>query len=255
MQTRNAIVVFDSGAGGLTVLKALRAHLPLEKFFYLADYAFFPYGEKKETDIQQRVLFLSQLIEKKGAKLLVLACNTATAAAAQIVRLNLNIPVVAIEPAIKPATQKAKRAVVVLATSATLKSDRFLNLCRRFQGNAPIFPVPCPGLVEAIESYDFLSLKRRLDALLLPLQPHHPDVIVLGCTHYPLIKNEIAAYFPKDVFILETGLAVARQVEKKLEQKGKEGEVFFAATHQPKKLQTQLECWGFGKESVALWEI
>ncbi len=255
MQTHNAIAVFDSGAGGLSVLKALRAHLPLEKFFYLADYAFFPYGDKEEAAIQQRVLFLGKKIEETGAKLLVVACNTATAAAADILRLNLKIPVVAIEPAIKPAAQKSKRGVVVLATSATLKSKRFLNLCARFQGKTQFIFTPCPGLVEAIESHNAFVLKEKLDELLLPLQIYNPDGVVLGCTHYPWIKNEIAAYFQKDVWILETGFAIARQVERKLLHKGQKGEVFFAATEHTEKLQHQLECLGFGQKTVHLWRI
>lgn len=250
---QNAVVVFDSGVGGLSVLKTLLRDLPDEKFFYCADHAFFPYGNKTADCIQQRLFSFATLLQEKKSKALLIACNTATAAAADLLRAHFTLPIIAMEPAIKPACLKSQNGnIVVLATSATLKSARFLNLCARFGQNKNLIFQECPGLVEAIESDNPLFLKEKLDFFLLPLPQHHPDVIVLGCTHYPWIKHEIAAYFPPNVLLLDTSDAVSRQVLRTISPalKTKNNTLQFATTGDVLKMQKLLNRFGFQGHKV-----
>ena len=158
------IGVFDSGVGGLSVLKHLRALLPAEDFLYVADSGYAPYGERSPEFIRERSFYIANFLIEKGVKALVVACNTATAAAVHELRERLTIPVVAMEPGIKPAVELTKSKVVgVLATAGTLESARFFSLVNRYAGDVEIVTQPCAGLVERIEandsnSYDTLNL-------------------------------------------------------------------------------------------------
>ena len=245
------IVVFDSGLGGLTILKALQKRLPAESFFYFADHAFFPYGARENNEIQQRVLNIARFFEKHSAKAFVIACNTASAAAANVLREKLTLPIIAVEPAVKPAVVYSKNNVIaILATPATIKSERFLNLVKKYQADKKIILQACPNLAAVIENAKAnpKALQQELEKLLPPLAQELPDVVVLGCTHYPWIKKEIAAFFAPNTLILDTGAAVARQVENRLGEKVQrigQGKLFFATSGEKQNMQKQLAALGF----------
>lgn len=213
------IGVFDSGLGGLTVLSALRQQLPHEHFLYFADTRYLPYGDRSEVFLRERGLTIAQHLEHLGCKAIVIACNTATAAAAESIRAHCHLPVVALEPAVKPAVALSqKHRVGVLATTRTLSSQRFQRLLENHASNTTVFAQACPGLAEAIEAAGAESqvVSQLLDQYLQPLIDAEVDVVVLGCTHYPWVKTAIAARFPQPVTIVDSGAAVARQVQRRL---------------------------------------
>jgi glutamate racemase len=172
----------------------MRSLLPAENFLYVADSGYAPYGERSPEFIRERSLHIANFLIEKGIKALVVACNTATAAAVQELRERLSIPVVAMEPGIKPAVEATKNNVVgVLATTGTLESARFFSLVNRYAGAVEIITQPCAGLVERIEANDLHSVA-TLDLLrgyVEPLLARGADVIVLGCTHYPFLRKQI----------------------------------------------------------------
>ena len=215
------IGVFDSGVGGLSVLKHLRALLPAEDFLYVADSGHAPYGERSPEFIRERSFYIANFLIEKGIKALVVACNTATATAVHELRERLAIPVVAMEPGIKPAVELTRSNVVgVLATAGTLESARFFSLVNRYAGDVEIVTQPCAGLVERIEAND-LSSAETLDLLrgyLDPLLARNADVIVLGCTHYPFLQEQIKNIVGDQIAIVDTGPAVAKELKRRLEQ-------------------------------------
>lgn len=211
--------VFDSGLGGLTVLQALRARLPQEDFIYFADTAHLPYGDKPEHAIRARSLAIAENLVERGAKAIVIACNTATAAAAESLRDAIKVPVIALEPAVKPAVALSRRGIIaVMATTRTLHSQRFERLVHAYARDARILAQPCPALAEAIEQEgaEGETVQALLDRYVHPLALAEVDVVVLGCTHYPWVMQAIRARLPEGVTIVDTGEAVARQVEKRL---------------------------------------
>lgn len=213
------IAVFDSGLGGLTVLRALRARLPQEDFFYFADTRFLPYGDRPESFLKERGVLIARALEQRGAKALVIACNTATAAAAEAIRAAIKLPVVALEPGVKPAVALTKSGVIgVLATTRTLHSERFQRLVGQHAAGYRVIAQACPGLAEAIEQTgaDSPQVAALLDGFVAPLAAAGADVVVLGCTHYPLVAEAIAARLPAGVKLLDTGEPVARQLDRLL---------------------------------------
>ncbi|MGL5631424.1 MAG: glutamate racemase [Azovibrio sp.] len=217
------IGVFDSGLGGLTVLAALRARLPREDFIYFADTRFLPYGDRPETFIQARGEAIARALVERGAKALVVACNTATAVAGEGIRACVIQPVVALEPAVKPAVSMTRSGVIgVLATTRTLASQRFQRLVHTHGNGVQIIPQACPGLAEAIETLgpDSSQVELLLDKYVQPLALAGADVVVLGCTHYPWVRDGIARRLPPGSHIVDTGEAVARQVERRLSELG-----------------------------------
>jgi glutamate racemase len=218
------IGVFDSGLGGLTVLQSLRARLPDEDFIYFADTRHLPYGDKPETFIQTRAQRISAaLAEHGGCKAIVVACNTATAAAAESIRARLAMPVVALEPAIKPAAALTRNGILgVLATTHTLASRRFAQLVKNHAAGTTVITQACPGLAETIEAEGPGSAKVEtlLDAYVRPLANANADVVVLGCTHYPWVKTGIVQRLPPETTVVDTGEAVARQLERRLKETG-----------------------------------
>src|SRR5574343_1555803 len=153
MTGSRAIAVFDSGLGGLTVLRLLRERLPHENFFYFANPRLLPYGDKPEAFLRERGVLIAAALERRGAKALVIACNTATAAAAEAIRAATTLPVVALEPGVKPAAKLSRSGVVgVLATTRTLQSERFQRLVGDHANHVRVHAQACPGLADAIES-------------------------------------------------------------------------------------------------------
>jgi len=217
--TSNLIAVFDSGLGGLTVLRALRERLPQEDFFYFADTRFLPYGDRPETFLRERGVLIAEALVQRGAKALVVACNTATAAAAEAIRAAIDVPVVALEPGVKPAVGLTKTGVIgVLATTRTLESERFQRLVGKHANGHRVIAQPCPGLAEAIEAEgpDSAAVAALLDTFVAPLAAEAADVVVLGCTHYPWVAEAIARRMPPGTVFLDTGEPVARQLERLL---------------------------------------
>ena len=208
------IGVFDSGVGGISVLRELRALMPREDLFYVADSGHCPYGSKPEQYIRERSQRIAGWLLDQGAKCVVVACNTATAAAATALRATFDAPIIAMEPAIKPAVSATRSGVVgVLATVGTARSERLTALIERFGRGVQILTQPCPGLVEQIEAGDLDGPVTRalLERYVAPLLGRGADTLVLGCTHYPFLRPLLADIVGSDVALIDTGAAVARR--------------------------------------------
>lgn len=214
------IGVFDSGVGGMSVLKHLVAQMPHEEFHYFGDSAFAPYGTKPKAQIAQRSAAIAKKFIDEGAKALVIACNTATAAAADELRAAYpHLPIVGVEPALKPAvTAYPHGTVIVLATKATLSLQKYHNLETRLHPSAKVISIPGEGLVELIESgqADSEQMHKRLTELLGDYAGQ-VDAVVLGCTHYPFIKKQISSVLG-DVEFFDGGAGAAHQLERLLGQ-------------------------------------
>jgi glutamate racemase len=240
------IGVFDSGLGGLTVLQSLRARLPNEDFIYFADTRHLPYGDKPEAFIRARSQTIAAALAERGCKAIVVACNTATAAAAEGIRARLAMPVIALEPAIKPAAALTRNGILgVLATTRTLASRRFAQLVKSHAPNIKVIAQACSGLAEAIECEGPQSARvgALLDAYVRPLAEANTDVVVLGCTHYPWVKANIAQRLLPETLLVDTGEAIARQVERRLTQEsilGGHGQLRFATNGDPAQVRATL---------------
>jgi len=210
-----AIGVFDSGVGGLSVLKHIRARLPRQRLLYVADSGHVPYGGKTADYIRERSLKLTQFLLEQGAPVVVVACNTATAAAAATLRERFTIPIVAMEPAVKPAVAATRSGVVgVLATVGTLESAKFAALLEQYAGDVEIITQACPGLVEQVEAGEINGAATRalLARYTKPLLTRGADTLVLGCTHYPLLARTIGAYLGPEVQLVDSATETAREV-------------------------------------------
>ncbi len=217
---RRPIGVFDSGVGGLSILWNLHQRLPRENLIYIADSAYIPYGDKPLHLIRERVLTLAQTLLSLDAKALVVACNTATAAAIQDLRANHpGVPIIGMEPGVKPAVAGSRHGKVgVLATAGTLRSARFRTLLEQYGQGAEVILQPCPGLVERVEAgaLEHEDTHALLRTYIEPLLDTGVDTLVLGCTHYPFLLPLIRRIAGDGVDVVETGPAVARQVERRL---------------------------------------
>jgi glutamate racemase len=217
------IGVFDSGVGGLSVLRDIRRELWNEDLLYVADSVHAPYGDKSAEFIEARAITIAQFLMNQQVKAMVVACNTATAAAVAELRARFPVPIIAMEPAVKPAVEKTQSGVVgVMATRRTVASENFLNLLERFGGNVEIVVQPCPGLAEQVEAGDLSGDKTRalLEHYVFPLLERGADTIVLGCTHYPFLQALIQAIAGPAVAIIDPGEAIARELRRRLEQAG-----------------------------------
>ena len=220
------IGVFDSGVGGLSVLRALRAQLPQEDFVYLSDAAHAPYGERTDEYVTARALRVADyLVAQRGVKSLVIACNTATAAAIQVLRARWpDLPIVGIEPALKPAaTASQTKRVGVLATRSTLQSAKFKTLLDGLQSQAQFVVQACDGLAAAIETGDEQMTRSLCKTYVNALGDfgRHPggvDQLVLGCTHYPLISGFLQSLVGPTVDLVDAGAPVSLQTRRVLAQ-------------------------------------
>jgi len=221
MRADAPIGVFDSGLGGLSVLQALTQRLPHEDWLYVADSGHCPYGGKSQDEIIARAVAITDFLLARGAKLIVVACNTATIAAVEYLRANYSVSFVGMEPAVKPAVAATRSGVVgVLATGAALKGEKLLRLIDRHAGDVKILTQPCPGLVEQVEAGALTGeeTRRLVQRYCAPLQSAGVDTLVLGCTHYPFLRPLLAEAVGPAVVLLDTGDAVARRVESLLER-------------------------------------
>jgi len=216
------IGVFDSGVGGLSVLADIRALLPHEHFLYVADSGFAPYGDKPPTYIAGRSVAITRFLIAQGAKAIVVACNTATSAAVGTLRGQFTVPIVAMEPAVKPAVATSKSGVIgVLATTRTLASENLAQLKERFGAEADILLQACPGLVERVEACDLKggATRQLLEGFVKPLIQRGADTLVLGCTHYPFLIPLLQDIAGPAVTIIDPGPAVARELRRRLEMR------------------------------------
>ncbi|MGB9149621.1 MAG: glutamate racemase [Burkholderiales bacterium] len=223
MNKNNSIGIFDSGVGGLSVLQSINTLMPHENLVYVADSAHVPYGNKSAGYIQQRSVTLTQfLLEQHHAKAIVVACNTATAAAVSLLREKFSLPIVGMEPAVKPAAAASKNKIIgVLATEGTLKSAQFAALLERFARDITVFTQPCHGLVEKVEQglvHDSAT-RELIGKYMQPLLAQGVDTIILGCTHYPFLRQLIADIAGKNIVLIDTGDAVARRVQQVLRER------------------------------------
>jgi glutamate racemase len=222
------IGVFDSGIGGLSVLKALRRELPAQAFTYFADTGYAPYGGHSDDYIIDRSRAVARtLVEAHGAQALVVACNTATAAAIHLLREQLpGLPIVGVEPALKPALALTRTGRIgVMATRGTLASAKFKALHQSLDFQADFVLQPCDGLADAIEGYDqarIQELCRRYTREMgsFGAEEGEIDTLVLGCTHYPFARDTLQALLGPDVRMVDTGEPVARQARRLLEAAG-----------------------------------
>ena len=218
-----AIGVFDSGLGGLSVLREVVRLLPAESAIYVADSGHCPYGGKSAEAITARAAAITEFLLARGAKLIVVACNTATIAAVEYLRANYDVSFVGMEPAVKPAVAATRSGVVgVLATGAALAGEKLHRLIDRHRGDVRIITQPCSGLVELVEAGELDSPRSR--ALLArytePLVAAGADTLVLGCTHYPFLRPVLAEMLGPGIILLDTGEAVARRVASLLDREG-----------------------------------
>ena len=218
------IAVFDSGVGGLSVLRHLRALLPAEDLIYLADQAHVPYGPRRASEIQSFSRSITQFSLDRGAKMIVVACNTATAAALDDLRATFpHLPVVGMEPAVKPGAATTRSGKVgVLATAGTFESQRYADLMARFAWSVVLYESPCSGLVPLIEAGELDGAETRtlLESCMRPMLEAGVDTIVLGCTHYPFVLPTIHAIAGPNVRIIDPAPAVARQALRVLREHG-----------------------------------
>jgi glutamate racemase len=210
-----SVGVFDSGVGGLSVLRALHHHMPTTQLLYVADSAHAPYGDRSAEHVLHRSRRVVRHLVDQGVNLVVVACNTATALAIDALRAeHPQIAWVGVEPGVKPAAQSsANRRIAVMATPATLASARYADLVLRHAPGCEVHPVPCAGLAAAIERADagHDEVERLLDRYCAPLNQLGVDTVVLGCTHYPFVADRIAARLNPNIHLLDTADAVARR--------------------------------------------
>lgn len=232
-----AIGVFDSGLGGISVLRACTALLPQEDFLFFGDSANAPYGEKDLAQVQALTLAGIDHLLAQGVKAVVVACNTATSAAIALLRSrHPGLPIIGIEPAVKPAAQaRDSSQVIVMATPLTIHEDKYQRLAAAFCHQADVISLPCKGLAEMVEQgrWEGEALDAYLQELFLPFRYCNVDYIVLGCTHYPFVRRAIRKNFGRPVEIIDGSDGTARQLRRQLEgagllaQRGTPGRVTF----------------------------
>jgi glutamate racemase len=219
----SAIGVFDSGVGGLSVLREIRRELPFENLLYVADSGYAPYGDRPAAFVQQRARSVVEFLIGQGATSIVVACNTATAVAVDSLRSTFTLPIVAIEPAVKPAAATTRSGVVgVLATTNTLTSAKFATLVEQYAGGASVLTHAAPGLVEQVESGDLTSERTRalIERYVDPLLEEGADTLVLGCTHFPFLTPLIQEIAGPNVAVIDPATAVARELRRRLTSAG-----------------------------------
>ena len=217
--------IFDSGLGGLSILRHIRAQLPHEHLLYVADTGFAPYGDKSEEVVAARSLAIARFLVEQGAKALVVSCNTATISGVKLLRETMPaMPIVGVEPGLKPAAAASRSGKVgVLATERTLAGAKFLQLRDQVSAatGADFLLQPCRGLVDQIELGETDAVTTLLRRYVTPLLDGGADTLVLGCTHYPLVKatieDVIAESGLQDIALIDTGEAVARQLVRLLD--------------------------------------
>ena len=218
MNANSPIGMFDSGSGGISVLREAVKMLPNEDFIYYGDSLNAPYGTKSEAQVLDLAENAMRFLLEKDVKAIVIACNTATAAAARTLREKYPIPIIGMEPALKPASEMQKNGVIlVLATPGTLKSEKYALLSEKYGSHS--IPLPCPGLMEFAErgECDSEALDEYLDALFAPYRDTAIDAAVLGCTHYVFLKRAIQKHLPASCAVIDGNEGTVRQLIRRLQ--------------------------------------
>jgi glutamate racemase len=217
----NPVGVFDSGIGGVSVLTAVRKELPSIDLLYVGDSIHLPYGEKSMEEIRRYTKGVMEFLIAKGCKVIVIACNTASAAALKFLRTEFPETIfIGMEPAVKPAAEQTQTGVVgVMATTATFQGELFASVVERFAAGVKVIQQPCPGLVQQIEAgeLDSPQTMEMLRKWIEPMQEQNIDRLVLGCTHYPFVRESIHRIVGDSVQIIDPAPAIAKQVRRVLE--------------------------------------
>ena len=225
------IGVFDSGMGGLSVLRTARRLLPHERFLYYGDTAYAPYGTKSPQFVLERATQVVSILTRERVKAIVIACNTATGVAAQALREEMRLPIIAMEPALKPASLLRHGGhVLVMATPVTLGQEKFARLMEKY--GEGVIPLPCPGLMDFVERLELSGprLEAYLSELFSPYRSVQIDAVVLGCTHYSFLTEAVRAQFAPGTPVLDGNEGTVRQLTRRLEEIGQlraqgEGEI------------------------------
>lgn len=215
MPDSSPIGIFDSGIGGMSVMEKIRRLLPAEDIIYFADSAYCPYGNRSPEIVRNRAISICDFMVSNGVKMVVVASNTTSSAGLDELRKIYSIPIIGMEPAVKPAAEVTKnKKVGILATGVTLAGERYNSLLNRYGNGITVFSQPCPGLVELVEAgeVDTIEARAMLNLYLKPLINEGVDTIVLGCTHYPFLRPLVESILGNGVKVIETGDAVARHV-------------------------------------------
>jgi glutamate racemase len=246
--------IFDSGVGGLSTLAEIRRELPAARLIYVADSVHAPYGDKPRPLVQRRCIEICDFLVGRECQALVVACNTATGAAIDILRERYSLPVLGMEPALKPAVAQTTSGVVgILATGGTLASDKFARLQARVAGAHRILLQPCPGLVERVESGDLEgeTVRAMLERYLQPLLRECVDTLVLGCTHYPFLAGLIGEIAGPGIQLVDPSPAVARELCRRLNEgtaksqvSGNAGEEFWTSGDPARVAVVVAKLWG-----------
>lgn len=225
MDIKNSpIGFFDSGVGGLSVLKEAISIMPNENYIYFGDSKNAPYGTKELDEVKHLTFNAVDFLRKKNVKAIVVACNTATSAAIEEIRNKHNdIPIIGIEPALKPAVKLNRSGkIIIMATPMTLREKKFKQLMVKYQEDSNIVPMPCPKLVEFVENgiLEGEELEKYLKSKLKDYIEHGIGAIVLGCTHYPFIKATLAKVVGSEIPLIDGGAGTSHELQRKLEEKG-----------------------------------
>ena len=249
-QTNSPIGVFDSGVGGISVLRAIREQMPKESVIYFGDQGHVPYGSRSMEQIKTFSEAITRFLLAQGAKIIVVACNTASAAALRSLREKFpDVPFVGMEPAVKPAAEHTQTGRVgVLATPATFQGALYASVVERFANGVQLYQDTCPGLVRQIEqgNLDGEEICRILEEALLPMLEKDIDTVVLGCTHYPFVIPLIQQIVGNNVRVIDPAPAVAKQVWRVLEARGMRsesaspGNIILYTSGDPEELESML---------------
>lgn len=254
MTENQPIGFFDSGWGGLSIMKTARETLPFENFLYVADCGHSPYGDQSHEFIVERARKISAfLFEQKKIKALVVACNTATAEAIDVIRNERpDKIIIGVEPAVKPAVLLSKnKCIGMISTTRTAHSARYLSLLERFGQNARILSVGCPGLMDCVEAgeFDSPSTIALLHKYLDPLIDAGIDTLILGCTHYPFLRDAIRSIVGSEILIYEPSPAVAKHLKDRLgnqaaDARSKGNETFYVSGLNEQRKSVANRLWG-----------
>lgn len=211
------IGIFDSGLGGISVVKEMHKLYPAENIIYFGDSQFAPYGEKQRYEITARCIEICEFLISKGVKAIVIACNTATSAAVDTLRKRYpDLPIIGMEPALKPAIELSRQhCVAVMATNFTLKEKKFRNLMHNYQEDNTIIKIPCPELVQMVENNqldDISAIEKQIHYYFNGLDLDKLDVVVLGCTHFIFFRKHIQRILGKDISIIDGNEGTCRHL-------------------------------------------
>ncbi len=221
MINNNPVGYFDSGVGGLSILKEVKKLLPLENSIFLADQKNIPYGKKNKQELNKITAKITSFLITQKIKLLVVACNTATCYSIDHLRREFKIPIIGVVPAIKTAAQISKKSkITILSTPATTKSDYLKKLISTHAAKTKVKKIACTGLEEAVETLDKNRINKLLDVYAKNIIDFGSDVAVLGCTHYPIIKNSFQKKLGPKVKVVDSGYAIAKRVKHILKTEG-----------------------------------